>query len=46
MSLRFNFMGLNEGRVLKCRKCTNGKRPNGKVCKYCNGTGTVTKPNQ
>lgn len=36
----------NTGRVIKCTKCTNGTKPNGKKCKYCNGTGTVTKPNQ
>lgn len=44
--MKFNYSYLNSGAVLKCGKCTNGTKPNGKVCKYCKGTGVVTKKNQ
>lgn len=44
--MKLNYSYMNQGAVIKCVKCNKGIKPNGKVCKYCKGTGTVTKTNQ
>jgi len=29
--------------IIRCNHCQNGKNNVGKICKYCNGTGTKIK---
>jgi len=44
--MKFSRYFLGSERVVKCIHCQHGKKPNGKICKYCNGTGVITRSNQ